>query len=360
MSNDNKRMNNLAADESKVDLSGGVDPGREYVIASQPEDPQVRDAVNVWIESTDASFGMRIGIEALAKDWHAHDIWLDIAFADGRVISFRESHTPVPTADERGYSSVRGAGPLQFRCVEPFRHWHVAFNGMAPETTAQRLAAGIDQPDATPVKVAFDIDMKMVAPPWVPGSLRAEAREALAGQQGDFMSPRYEQLFRASGSLQVGDDRIAVTANGLRIRRQGVRRLDEFCGHCWQSAVFPSGRAFGFITYPPRKDGQPAYNEGYIFDGSGELKPATAVEIPWLDRLQEHGDDVSFVLATDYERIQIEGETFINTRSVNKGSAILPTDFPIVQQAHGRYRWDGEETTGMVERSSPPSKIGDH
>ena len=65
-------------------------------------------------------------------------------------------------------------------------------------------------------------------------------------------------------------------AAGLRIRRQGVRRLEGFWGHCWQSALFPSGRAFGYIAYPPRPDGQPTFNEGYLylrFGRDGELIP---------------------------------------------------------------------------------------
>jgi hypothetical protein len=31
--------------------------------------------------------------------------------------------------------------------------------------------------------------------------------------------------------------------------------------------------------------------------------------------------------------------------------------FPALQQAGVRYRWDGEETIGMLERSSPMDKI---
>ena len=75
---------------------------------------------------------------------------------------------------------------------------------------------------------------------------------------------------------------MTFTGTGLRIRRQGVRKLEGFWGHCWQSALFPSGRAFGYIAYPPRPDGEPTYNEGYIFSGDGELVPARVVEAPWL------------------------------------------------------------------------------
>ncbi len=340
-----------------VDLTAGLSETSEFVLAERPENPELRDAVNVWIESADGRFGMRIGIEALAGEWHAHDIWLDIAFADGRVISFRESHSPLPAIDQHGQSTIRGAGPLAFRCLAPFKHWTASFSGMAPETTADNLARGLLVDNPRLIEVEFDIGMTMAAPPWVPGSLSATARNILSGKQGEFMSHRYEQLFRARGSLRVGGLSFELMGTGLRIRRQGVRRLDGFWGHCWQSALFPSGKAFGFNTYPPRGDGQATYNEGYIFDGSGKLTAARAVVIPWLDRLQSSGDNVSFVLETTDGNVSVEGRTFINTRSVNKGSAVLPPDFPVVQQAHARYHWAGEEGCGMVERSSLPGKM---
>src|SRR6185369_12951574 len=101
----------------------------------------------------------------------------------------------------------------------------------------------------------------MAVPPWIQGALQAAAAEQLASSiVGDMMGgPRYEQLFRASGSLTVKGKEHPFTGSGLRIRRQGVRRLDGFWGHCWQSALFPSGKAFGYIAYPPRPDGQPTF-----------------------------------------------------------------------------------------------------
>jgi hypothetical protein len=89
---------------------------------------------------------------------------------------------------------------------------------------------------------------------------------------------RYEQLFRATGTVKVGDDEHDFSGTGLRIRRQGVRKLAGFWGHAWQSALFPSGRAFGYIAYPPRPDGEPTFNEGYIFLRDGGLIPARVVE----------------------------------------------------------------------------------
>ncbi|WP_170219871.1 hypothetical protein [Mycobacterium hodleri] len=47
------------------------------------------------------------------------------------------------------------------------------------------------------------------------------------------------------GSLRAGGDMYQFTGGGVRIRRQDVRKLEGFWGHCWQSALFPSGRGFG-------------------------------------------------------------------------------------------------------------------
>ena len=339
-----------------IDLSGGIDIQREHVYASCPDIPQTRDAVNVWLENNDAAFGMRIGIEALAPNWDSHEYWLDIAFPDGRVISGRAFGKTHPAIGPEGLPTIRAAGPLQFRCVEPFRTWTVSYKDRAPEITAMDLIKGTIPTDPTPRDVEFDIEMTMAVPPWMPGTmLTGASKTQYSGLEAEYISPRYEQLYRAKGTLRVGNEHFVVNANGLRIRRQGVRKFEGFWGHCWQSALFPSGRAFGFNTFPPRTDGKPTYNEGYVFDGDGKLKPARAVQIPWLTRLVPRGDDVSLVLETADGLVTIQGETFVNTRS--RGSAVLPPDFPIVQQAHARYSWNGEQTVGMVERSSPPSKM---
>ncbi|CAN7556048.1 hypothetical protein LJR219_003989 [Phenylobacterium sp. LjRoot219] len=339
-----------------IDLTGGINPEREYVFAECPETPGIRDAVNVWLEAADGAFGMRIGVEAVSPDWDQHQIWLDLAFADGRVLSVRDYFPVRPAIGPEGRPTILGAGPLQFRCVEPFRRWTVAFAGQARETTTTDLMKGSLPAELPMTDLEFTLEMTMAAPPWAPGSLLAEAGDALKGEQGEFMSPRYEQLFRATGAMRVGEARLDVAANGLRIRRQGPRKFEGFWGHCWQSALFPSGKAFGCNNYPPRDDGQPSYNEGYVFGGDGALKPARVVQAPWLTKLAPRDDDATLVLETaDGETITIEGQTFANTRSLS--DKILPASFPIVQQAHARYRWDGEETFGMLERSTLPEKM---
>jgi len=328
----------------------------------------MRDSVSLWVFDDSGRVGLpRVGVEAVASNWDEHSIQVNVAFPDGRAYRLRDEGRGWPVEDGAGDPAVLGGGPLGFRCVEPFGVWTMTFHGKAAATTSADLAAG--RKDGPLVDLRFEVEASMAVPPWVQGALQADAASALqTSVEGDLMGgDRYEQLFRATGSVFVAGEEHTFTGSGLRIRRQGVRRLEGFWGHCWQSALFPGGRAFGYIAYPPRPDGQPTFNEGYLFDpgAGGELIPARLVEAPWLTRLLPAGEDVSLVLQTADGIERIEGETVLSTHDIPDPADVAEEmlakmanwTFPALQQAGVRYRWKGEEAHGMLERSSPMDKI---
>lgn len=349
-----------------ADLTVGIDPSREYVFAERPENPEMRDSVSFWVVDDCGEIGLpRIGIEAVAANWEAHDIQINVAFPDGRVYRQRTNGPSLPAQGPDGRPTVLGAGGLVFRCVEPFTTWTMSYDGPAVQTSSADLAQG--KKDGPLVDISFRIEATMAVPPWVQGALQSGAASRLkTSVEGDLMGgPRYEQLFTASGSFSAADEQRSFSGSGLRIRRQGVRKLGGFWGHCWQSAVFPDGRAFGYIAYPPRPDGQPTFNEGYIFTGDGELIAARAVQAPWLTRLQSPPEDVSLVLETADGLVEIDGRTVLSTHDIHHDDDMysmhalkqeMPS-FPALQQAGVRYTWEGEETYGMLERSNPLDKI---
>jgi hypothetical protein len=350
-----------------IDLTGGIDPSREYVFADRPDNPEMRDSVSLWVADDRGEVALpRIGIEAVAANWDAHDIQVNVAFPDGRVFRLRENRRSLSAYGLDGRPTVLGAGGLVFRCIEPFNTWTMSYEGKAVQTSSLDLVEG--KKDGPTVDISFQVLAMMAVPPWVQGALQPDADKQLKTSiEGNLMGgPRYEQLFRASGGIRVdGGQEQKFEGSGLRIRRQGVRKLAGFWGHCWQSAVFPGGRAFGYIAYPPRPDGQPTFNEGYVFHGDGALIPARVVQAPWLTRLQPLGEDVSLVLETGDGTVVIEGETVFSTHDIHHDDdmysmhalkAEMPS-FPALQQAGVRYRWEGEETYGMLERSNPLDKI---
>src|SRR5215468_4773913 len=294
-----------------IDLTGGIDREREYVFASRPDDPEMRESISFWVSDDRGELGLtRCGIEAMAANWDAHGVQVNVAFPDGRVFRLRQDGKTWPAVGPDGRPAVLGAGPLGFRCVEPFRAWVMTFDGPAVQTSSSDLAEG--RKAGPLVDVRFEVEAEMAVPPWVQGALDAGARDALASSiQGDLMGrgERWEQLFRCTGFVRSGGDEHRFSGSGLRIKRQGIRRLAGFWGHCWQSALFPSGKAFGYMAYPPRGDGQPTFNEGYLFLGDGDLVAARVARAPWLRVLQPLHEDVSVVLETKRGRIEIEGET---------------------------------------------------
>lgn len=334
-----------------IDLTGGMPAEYEYFYAEKPG-PEVRDAANIWFEEENGAFAMRVGIEAVAESWDSHMIWLDVAFADGRVLHLRDYGQPHDPIGPDGKPTILGSGPMRFECLAPFERWNVRFGPHpVPDRTAQQLIHN-DLSGTKTAQVEFDIDFMPAVPPLISGTLTAASREMMSGEQGSFISPRFEQLCRAEGWLEVDGERRQFRGQVLRIKRQGVRKLEGFWGHCWQSALFPSGRAFGVNCFPPRDDGAPNFNEGFVFDGDGELRAAKATQLPWMRKFFVSGEPVPLVLETeDGERVTIEGTTFINCRSVGV-DGVLPDTFPLVQQAHALYRWGDEQGAGMIERST--------
>lgn len=349
-----------------VDLTGGLDPGRESVLAAQPDDPELRESVNVWAwadadtsagaAAGDAAAGAavglpRIGVEAVGDQWDTHEIQVNIALAGGRVVTIFGNGPVHEPLGADGVPRVLGAGPLAFELVEPFRHWRMRLAGPATEVTVDDQIGGwFPGGEGTPIDVDIALDIRGAVPPWEPGTLLPEAANVLATQEeGALMGgPRFEQLSVVTGTVRVGDETHELQGGGLRIRRRGVRRLADFRGHAWQSALFPDGRAFGYITYPPRDDGKPTFNEGYVYDGSGPLVPARVVRAPWLTGAQARGEDVSVVLETEAGTTTIAGETVLSTFMV-----LGPLEGFKLQQAIVRYTWDGAVAHGMLERSTP-------
>ncbi|MFV8817582.1 hypothetical protein [Haliea sp. E17] len=330
------------------DLSGGLDPGLDYFLPGPPEHPGFRDSASLWIMNDDGEIAFpRITIDAVGEDWEHPRIQINAALADGRALrvwSGEAAHAPF---DERGLAAIRGAGPLRFQCLEPLRRWRVSFAGQALQTTSAAQLG--DLRDGETVDMAFDVEARMAAPPWLMGGMTAEAaRKMKSADAGALMGGlRYEQLCRLQGRASIAGREYPIAGTGMRVRRQGVRNMGAATGHCQHSALFPSGRAFGAIAFAPGADGSQSFNEGFVYGGEGALSPARVLSAPWMTQLGLAGEDASLVLHTPLGEIAIAGETMLSTFDHHlfemAGNSVL-------HQGVARYTWDGEETIGLIER----------
>lgn len=338
-----------------IDLTGGMEPSKDYFLGARPADPQFRESASFWVSDAEGRIGLpRVGIEAVSEAWDTRGLQVNVGFPDGRtavVLGLGEGRSPL---DDDGVCRTFAAGGLVFRCVEPFHTLTLEFKGSALDTTAAALATG--SYDGPKVTLEVAVEFTCAAPPWVSGTLSQESSELFnEGFAGAFISPRYEQLCTCRGTVALGDTTWTFDGTGLRIHRQGPRDTGGFWGHCWPSALFPSGKAFGALAFPERPDAEPTYNEAFVFDGTSMI-PATLVDAPWLRRLQPNGEDVSLVLRTADGDVRIEGETVLSSCMAGGTHHEFA---PALQQAGVRYRWDGEETFGMMERSIPVTQLED-
>lgn len=325
-------------------LRNGFKPEHDLVFPEKPAHPEMRESTSVWMFDETGAFGFpRMGVEAEASSWDDRMFQANFAFADGRVLDGAD-RGPAPSAlGPDGRPTVLGAGAIVFRCIEPFHRWTMCFDGSVVDShVAQQIAGTVDPHRRTTVRL--DAELTMATPAW--GQIHEEKGAKL---EENFMGLgyRFEHLFHAEGSFRVDGRSHAFKGTGLRIHRQSIRRLEGFFGHCWQSALFPDGRAFGYIAYPPKPDGTETYNEGYVYQ-DGRMHPAKVVKAPWLRRIVGSGDDASLELESGLGRTRIEGSTTLSTFKV--GNPHLPG--LTLQQGGVLYRWGDQTAYGMIERSA--------
>lgn len=340
-----------------ANLSGGLTDEHELFFADPPSDPGMRESTSIWMFDDRGRFGFpRIGIEAEAHKWDDRRFQLNIGLGEGRLLIGSGRGPGCSPFDDRGRPGVLGAGPMRFRLIEPFREWAFSFAGDAARgTTQQKIDGTFDMADRVPI--TLEARLSVATPGWVQDNSPERVARMNPTDADDARSMgvgwRIEHWFRVEGRFTVGSDTRDFTGTASRIKRQSVRPLGGFRGHAWQSALFPDGRAFGYITYPPAADGR-TYNEGFIFQ-DGRMYPARATRVPWLTRFVAEGADATCELESELGVTRIEGRTLFST-----------FDFHSPEMAGGRfnlnqtgahYTWDGQSAYGMMERSSVDAAI---
>lgn len=224
-------------------MTGGLTPEHDLVFAGKPGDPEMRESTSMWLFEENGAFGFpRVGIEAEASSWERRRYQANVALAGGRVLigpGIGAAHSPLGPECR---PTVLGAGPLSFRCIEPFRKWRVIFDGDAVDgAVAQQIANTLDAKKRTPVR--FDVELDMVTPAWVqdisPGKVAqmSAAERIEAANMG--LGWRFEHLFRAAGRFELDGQSRDFRAVGLRIVTGTVIPVD---GGTWASGGWVRNR----------------------------------------------------------------------------------------------------------------------
>ncbi|MEZ5742233.1 MAG: hypothetical protein R3D89_00505 [Sphingomonadaceae bacterium] len=332
--------------------TAGLKDSDDLFMPEPPEFSWLREGTSFWVFDDEGRFAIpRIGIEAEPHSWDNRRYQANFTLPGGRVLFDDGVGTMHAVRDQAGVPAVLGAGPIEFRCVEPWKRWLVGFEGEVFDSTVEAQIAGTAR-EAKRVALKCRLKLEMRVPAFLQDCSPEAFFKRSPGARRDSLSVglgwRFEQLFAGEGSVEVDGREQNFTCTGMRVKRRSVRTDGLFLrGHCWQTAVFPDGRAFGYLAYPPHEDGSDPWNEGFVYQ-SGRMYPARARTIPWLAEASAGPQDVSLELESKLGITRIGGMTTLSTLRVARGDLFGLS----LQQTGVEYRWDGVQAYGMLERSS--------
>lgn len=337
------------------DLANGLPLDADLMLGEPPAPPfdWVREGTSLWFFEENGKFGIpRIGVEAEPWTWENRRFNANFAFADGRVMQDDGTGPMAPVRDASGRPAVMGGGPMTFRCIEPFRRWHVSFEGSMIATHVERQIANAVLPDER-LPLRYELELEMVAPANVQDISPAKFATWGKGKRRDAVSVglgwRFEQCLLGQGEIWVDGKHQTFRGQGSRVKRRSVRTDGLFLrGHVWQCAVFPDGRAFGFEVRPVHDDGFEPWNEGFVYV-DGRMHAAKVHYPKWLGAVIPGGEDVSFELHSDLGVTRIKGTTGLSTFRVSTTKLFGLN----LHQGGALYEWGGQKAWGMIERSMP-------
>ena len=281
-------------------------------------------------------------------DWRTRRIVFPLAGPEGELFV---DFAIAPGAEPNGYV----IGGWVFRCVEPFKRWTGRYRGSPRRTNRAETMQGIIDLAGPRVAVEVDLDCEMVAPPWIQGDFAEESLERAWGLLA-IGAPRYEQLCRVTGAVRIaGRDEYRFTGAGLRTHRYGKRVATTVLGGSWVSAVFPGGRSFGSMQFLDAER-HVRYKEAFVADAAGRRVAVRATETPWLERLDCIGRQVVFAYEGPYGSGRIEGEVLQVAYNYGIGVDRTPGALDFCH-AMVLWRWNGEETVGMMELGMVIDKV---
>jgi hypothetical protein len=335
---------------SSIDMASGLLAERDFILAECPDVPKWSENFLFTLYDADADISMWLHLGTVPDKW---TMWEDrvLVMLPGHegALSLRAYHR---TAPER---RPAGAG-LEFRQVDPWRRWHVSFDGFGLHTTEEEMLTGVAR-DGFGKAFSADLDITMITPAW--DARTAADLESGAGDMDghDWASEHYEQLVSAIGTVALpSGDTVAFNGLGWRDHSRGARDealLLDWGGHVIIGCPYASGKGWGLSRYYA-SDGRITLEGGYVFV-DGRFEHARVLEAPRLEQLR-FGDEV-LPVALEWSGGVLEVELRCDRtlwtsmqRSLAVGRDLDGLGLMFVIN-HGRCDWDGETGYFYCERS---------
>jgi hypothetical protein len=248
----------------------------------------------------------------------------------------------------RSRGRIAGADGFECECVVPFFRWQLRYRGSMQRIAASDRLQGAARGE--PVDVELAIDASAATPAW--------------NVEGDWGEPppslRYHQLCQIAGDLRIGSNTVALRGTAFRSHSRRLRELGGFAGHSLANALFPSGRAFGFMRFLDA-GAAPARGRGFVMQ-DGRMVDADVVVTPMLESAQTGGEPLRIELRSEFGHAVVTGETiacaFKSYGSGGRRLGLHPSMAPgfVLGTAWATFEWDRERAGGVIERAATLAK----
>lgn len=335
-----------------VDLTGGLDPQREYALIGEKPD-KYRFAENYMLAVYDPvlDLGMWLHLGTCPDDFTQWEEQVLIALPGNEGFLWT-----------RGYSRPKneikpGGANLFFEIVDPFVKSHVRFDGIGVRTPYEEMMADRVR-DGQQELFALDLTINSLAPAWDNhvSATSSSGRGSLEDQS--WASEHYQQALQAVGTVRINGKDLAFNGTGTRDHSRGQRghKTSEFGGHNLWVAPFPSGKAFG-MQRMWKPDGTPTLDVGFVFI-DGQFMHCDLLSPPgYLEKISLSGDPIELVMGSSLGEHRITGtirkSTFVTFNSPWGYFFGVDQNDPrgIFSQGFCEFNWDGETGYGLAERS---------
>jgi hypothetical protein len=333
-----------------IDLSGGLPAEREHVYTEPPDVPFWCENMLFALHDPTTNVSLWLHLGTVPNDW---SMWHDMCYAtlpdgDG-VLSMWSFHRTAPKRRPAGANT-------RFRCIEPFRHWHVTFDGYGLHTPTVEMADGRAR-EGDKRRFGVDLEIEFVTPAWDMHTAATSATGTGGMHDQGWAKEHYEQLYRATGQVDLGNGDLAFNGYGWRDHSSGPRGGGTgapWGGHVIIGCVYPeSGRGWGLGRYWG-PDGAISLEGGWVADESG-LTQAEVVEAPRLRELTLEPEQLAVGLRWPGGSLNTTITTRTSLWLAMAKQLVVGRDLDgpglMYVLNHGRAEWDGETGHAYVERS---------
>lgn len=246
-----------------------------------------------------------------------------------------------------------GPGPsgMYGVCEEPGKRWRFHFDSAAMRVKQSDMWKGV-LVDSIVEPLKVDVEFEAMAPLWCldPDNLKSQDANAM-------MHMHFEQAYRTKGVLKFGGEVREFAGFGYRDHSYGPRNYKKMGESQIVYGMFPSNRAFWFIT-GRTPEGEYAHCEGAI-SIDGKMYPITVEDPPYhLDLITGARDSIDYILTSEL------GEAKVTLRYTGRGMpfTISPPAEEVIGarggfdkvpqaywEAHMTSEWDGEIGVGSAQ-----------